>query len=175
MMKFAVIVFPGSNCDHDAYHVLNSMPNSAVNFIWHKEQDLKDYDTIIIPGGFSYGDYLRAGAIAQFSPIMSSVISEAKKGKKVIGICNGFQILIECGLLPGALLNNEKIKFLSKEVCLEVVNTDTSFTHLIDKTDKLLMPIAHKQGNYFADKDLLDQLEFNNQIAFKYKKSNPNG
>jgi len=175
MMRFAIIVFPGSNCDHDAYHVINSMPNSAVKFIWHKEQDLKDYDTIIIPGGFSYGDYLRAGAIAQFSPIMSSVVSEAKKGKKVIGICNGFQILIECGLLPGALLNNEKIKFLSKEVSLDVVNRDTSFTHLIAKDEELLMPIAHKQGNYFADKDLLDQLESNNQIAFKYKNPNPNG
>jgi len=175
MMKFAIIVFPGSNCDHDAYHVINSMPNSAVNFIWHKEQDLKDYDTIIIPGGFSYGDYLRAGAIAQFSPIMGSVVSEARKGKRVIGICNGFQILIECGLLPGALLNNENIKFLSKEVCLEAVNRETSFTHLIGEGDELLMPIAHKQGNYFADKDLLDELESNNQIAFKYKKSNPNG
>ncbi len=175
MMRFAIIVFPGSNCDHDAYHVINSMSNSVVKFVWHKEKDLRDYDTIIIPGGFSYGDYLRAGAIARFSPIMSSVISESKKGKKIIGICNGFQILIECGLLPGALLNNEKIKFLSKEVCLKVVNRGTSFTHLIDKDDELLMPIAHKQGNYFADKDLLDELESNNQIAFKYKNSNPNG
>ena len=175
MMKFAVIVFPGSNCDHDAYHVINSMPNSVVKFIWHKETDLKDYDAIIIPGGFSYGDYLRAGAIAQFSPIMNSVVLEAKKGKKVIGICNGFQILIECGLLPGALLNNKNIKFLSKEVCLEVVNDKTSFTHLISKQDELLMPIAHRQGNYFADKDLVNQLESNNQIAFRYKYENPNG
>ena len=175
MMKFAVIVFPGSNCDHDAYHVISSMSNSAVKFIWHKDTDLEHYDAIIITGGFSYGDYLRAGAIAQFSPIMNSVIAEAKKGKKVIGICNGFQILIECGLLPGALLNNKNIKFLSREVCLEVVNNKTSFTHLIDKKDELLMPIAHRQGNYFADKDLINQLESNNQIAFKYKYKNPNG
>ena len=175
MMKFAVIVFPGSNCDHDAYHVISSMPNSAVNFVWHKERDLKKYDVIIIPGGFSYGDYLRAGAIAQFSPIMQSVVEEAKKGKKIIGICNGFQILIECGLLPGALLNNSNIKFLSKEICLEVVNNKTPFTHLIKKDDELLMPIAHRQGNYFADEDLTDLLESNNQIAFKYKYQNPNG
>ena len=175
MMKFAVIVFPGSNCDHDAYHVVNSMSNSTAKFVWHKETDLEHYDAIIIPGGFSYGDYLRAGAIAQFSPIMNSVIAEAKKGKKVIGICNGFQILIECGLLPGALLNNKNIKFLSREVCLEVVNNKTSFTHLIDKKDELLMPIAHRQGNYFANKDLINQLESNDQIAFRYKYENPNG
>ena len=175
MKKFAVIVFPGSNCDHDAYHVINSMPNSLVKFIWHKETDLKDYDTIIIPGGFSYGDYLRAGAIARFSPIMNSVINESKKGKKIIGICNGFQILIECGLLPGALLNNKDIKFLSKEVSLKVVNNKTSFTHLIKKDDELSMPIAHKQGNYFANKELIKDLESNNQIAFKYKYKNPNG
>ncbi len=175
MMKFAVIVFPGSNCDHDAYHVINSMPNSVAKFIWHKEKDLKDYDAIVIPGGFSYGDYLRAGAIAQFSPIMNSVVEESKRGKKIIGICNGFQILIECGLLPEALLNNNNIKFLSKNVSLEVVNNKTSFTHLIDKDDNLLMPIAHKQGNYFANSELLDSLEYNNQIAFKYRHENPNG
>ena len=175
MMRFAVIVFPGSNCDHDAYHVINSMPNSVVKFVWHKEKDLKNYDVIVIPGGFSYGDYLRAGAIAQFSPIMKSVVEESKKGKKIIGICNGFQILIECGLLPGALLNNSNIKFLSKEICLEVVNNNTSFTHLIEKEDELLMPIAHRQGNYFADKDLMERLKSNDQIAFKYKYQNPNG
>ena len=109
MKKFAVIVFPGSNCDHDAYHVINSIDGASVNFVWHKETNLQNYDTIIIPGGFSYGDYLRAGAIARFSPIMKSVVQESKKGKKIIGICNGFQILIECGLLPGALLNNRNI------------------------------------------------------------------
>ena len=175
MMKFAVIVFPGSNCDYDAYHVVNSMSNSIAKFVWHKETDLKNYDAIIIPGGFSYGDYLRAGAIARFSPIMKSVVDESKKGKKIIGICNGFQILIECGLLPGSLLNNINIKFLSKNVSLEVTNNESCFTHLMNKKDTLTMPIAHRQGNYFASKDLIKELEDNNQIAFKYKYDNPNG
>ena len=175
MKKFAVTVFPGSNCDHDAYHVINSMDGASVNFVWHKEIDLSSYDAIIIPGGFSYGDYLRAGAIARFSPIMKSVIDESKKGKKIIGICNGFQILIECGLLPGALLNNKNIKFLSKTVSLSVTNNSSFFTHLMKKNETLSMPIAHKQGNYFADLDLIDSLEQNEQIAFKYKNSNPNG
>ncbi len=175
MKKFAVTVFPGSNCDHDAYHVINSMDGASVNFVWHKETDLSSYDAIIIPGGFSYGDYLRAGAIARFSPIMKSVIDESKKGKKIIGICNGFQILIECGLLPGALLNNKNIKFLSKTVSLSVTNNSSFFTHLMKKNETLSMPIAHKQGNYFADLDLIDSLEQNEQIAFKYKNSNPNG
>jgi len=175
MNRFAIIVFPGSNCDHDAYHVVKSIDNTSADFIWHKETDLKSYDAIIVPGGFSYGDYLRAGAIARFSPIMRAVIDESKKGKKIIGICNGFQILIECGLLPGSLLNNINIKFLSKNVSLEVVNNESSFTHLIDKKDVLSMPIAHRQGNYFADKELVKELEDNNQIAFKYKYENPNG
>ena len=175
MNRFAVIVFPGSNCDHDAYHVINSMENTSVNFVWHKETDLKQYDAIIIPGGFSYGDYLRAGAVARFSPIMQSIIDESKKGKKIIGICNGFQILIESGLLPGALLNNENIKFLSKTVSLDVINDSSGFTHLMEKNETLLMPIAHRQGNFFANKELVDHLESNNQIAFKYKYDNPNG
>jgi len=175
MNRFAVIVFPGSNCDHDAYHVLQSMDNTCVDFIWHKETNLENYDSIIVPGGFSYGDYLRAGAIARFSPIMKTVIEESKKGKKIIGICNGFQILIECGLLPGSLLNNVNIKFLSKTISLEVINNKTSFTHLIDSDEILSMPIAHKQGNYFANENLIKELEDNDQIAFKYKDNNPNG
>ena len=175
MNRFAVIVFPGSNCDHDAYHVLQSMDNTCVDFIWHKETNLENYDSIIVPGGFSYGDYLRAGAIARFSPIMKTVIEESKKGKKIIGICNGFQILIECGLLPGSLLNNVNIKFLSKTISLEVINNKTSFTHLIDSDETLSMPIAHKQGNYFANENLIKELEDNDQIAFKYKDNNPNG
>ena len=175
MNRFAIIVFPGSNCDHDAYHVIKSIDNTSVNFVWHKETNLKDYDSIIVPGGFSYGDYLRAGAIARFSPIMKAVINESKKGKKIIGICNGFQILIECGLLPGALLNNINIKFLSKNVSLKVVNDESSFTHLIDKKDVITMPIAHRQGNYFASTQVVQELEDNNQIAFKYKNENPNG
>ena len=175
MNRFAVIVFPGSNCDHDAYHVLQSMDNTCVDFIWHKETNLENYDSIIVPGGFSYGDYLRAGAIARFSPIMKTVIEESKKGKKIIGICNGFQILIECGLLPRSLLNNVNIKFLSKTISLEVINNKTSFTHLIDSDETLSMPIAHKQGNYFANENLIKELEDNDQIAFKYKDNNPNG
>ena len=173
--KFAIVVFPGSNCDHDAYHVIKSFNNASADFVWHKETDLSGYDSIVIPGGFSYGDYLTAGAIARFSPIMKAVVEESKKGKKVIGICNGFQILIECGLLPGSLLNNINIKFLSKEVSLEPVNTSSSFTHLLNKSESLSMPIAHRQGNYFADKELVDKLESNDQVAFKYKYENPNG
>ena len=175
MKRFAVIVFPGSNCDHDAYHVINSMENTSVDFIWHKENSLNDYDVIIVPGGFSYGDYLRAGAIARFSPIMKAVIEESKKGKQVIGICNGFQILIECGLLPGALITNKNIKFLSKPVFLNVVNNKTSFTHLLNEGDIISMPIAHKQGNYIANQNTVKELESNDQIAFKYHSNNPNG
>ena len=175
MKKVAIIVFPGSNCDHDAFYVFDSLKNVKVDFIWHKDSDLSLYDIIVIPGGFSYGDYLRAGAIARFSPIMKSIIAESKKGKKIIGICNGFQILIECGLLPGALIINKNIKFLSKMVCLDVINDESAFTHLFKKGDLISMPIAHRQGNYLADLDLIHRLEDNNQIAFKYHSQNLNG
>ena len=174
-MTVGIVVFPGSNCDHDAFHVFNSLDNVKVDFVWHKENDLNLYDIIVIPGGFSYGDYLRAGAIARFSPIMKAVISESKKGKKIIGICNGFQILIECGLLPGSLIINKDIKFLSKMISLNVVNDESSFTHLFDKGDVLSMPIAHRQGNYLANQSLIEELEANNQIAFKYESQNLNG
>ena len=127
--KFAVIVFPGSNCDHDAYYALKKIVGVDVEFIWHRESNLKDHTAILIPGGFSYGDYLRTGAIARFSPIMKSVINCAKKGKPVIGICNGFQILLECGLLPGALINNQNIKFLSKRVALQVASNESMFSN----------------------------------------------
>ena len=175
MKKVAIIVFPGSNCDHDAFYVFDSIGNVKVNFIWHKDSDLSLYDIIVIPGGFSYGDYLRAGAIARFSPIMKSIIEQSKKGKKIIGICNGFQILIECGLLPGSLIINKNIKFLSKMVSLNVVNRESAFTHLFNKGDLISMPIAHKQGNYLADSELIERLESNNQIAFKYQSENLNG
>ena len=175
MKKVAIIVFPGSNCDHDAFYVFDSLENVKVDFIWHKDSDLSLYDIIVIPGGFSYGDYLRAGAIARFSPIMKSIIAESKKGKKIIGICNGFQILIKCGLLPGALIINKNIKFLSKMVCLDVINDESAFTHLFKKGDLISMPIAHRQGNYLADSDLIHKLEDNNQIAFKYHSQNLNG
>ena len=173
-MKFAVIVFPGSNCDHDAYYALKNI-GFDVKFIWHKEKNLNDFDGILIPGGFSYGDYLRTGAIAKFSPIMKSVVEQSKKGKIIIGICNGFQILIESGLLPGALITNKNIKFISKQVSLKINSYSSVFTEKISKEKKIIkMPIAHKQGNYIATKETLKELKDNDQIIFKYA-DNPNG
>ena len=173
-MKFAIIVFPGSNCDYDAYYALKNI-GFDVKFIWHKEKKLDDFDGILIPGGFSYGDYLRTGAIAKFSPIMQSVIEQSKKGKIIIGICNGFQILIESGLLPGALITNKNIQFISKQVSLKINSYNSIFTDKISKEKKIIkMPIAHKQGNYIANKNTLKALEDNDQIIFKYK-NNPNG
>ena len=162
MTKCAVLVFPGSNCDNDAY------------FVWHKNSNLDSYNMILIPGGFSYGDYLRTGAIAKFSPIMKEVISKSKKGIPVIGICNGFQILLECGLLPGALINNKNIKFLSRDVILEVKNNSSVFTNKLKIGDTLKMPIAHREGNYIAGDDTLKLLEDNGRILFRYL-DNPNG
>ncbi len=172
--KFAVIVFPGSNCDYDAYYALKKTFNLEVEFIWHRENNLQNCNAILIPGGFSYGDYLRTGAIARFSPIMNSVIKAADKGLPVIGICNGFQILLECGLLPGALINNERIKFLSKKVVLNVESNQTIFSNKLNIGDKLKMPIAHKQGNYIASEDVIQKLIDYNRIVFKYE-NNPNG
>ena len=177
-MHFAVIVFPGSNCDHDAYHVFRHILDVPVDLVWHRETDLKKYDAIIIPGGFSYGDYLRTGAIARFSPVMESVIKEAHAGKPVFGICNGFQILIESGLLPGALIINQDVRFLSQDVTLEVDSTDSIYTRSLQKGRKLTMPIAHKQGNFIANDDTLKMLEVEDRIAFRYSKGkngNPNG
>ena len=173
-MKFAVIVFPGSNCDHDAFYALKKNLTTDVDFVWHKEASLNGFDAILIPGGFSYGDYLRTGAIARFSPIMNSIIEKADKGIPIIGICNGFQILLECGLLPGALINNKNIKFLSKDVILEVQNNSTVFTNRLKIGDKLKMPIAHKEGNYIANEETLKLLQDKNRIVFKYS-DNPNG
>ena len=173
-MKFAVIVFPGSNCDHDAYYVIKKHLGINVEFVWHQDSDLKAYDGIIIPGGFSYGDYLRAGAIARFSKVMDSIKNHADKGKAIIGICNGFQILVESALLPGALITNDSTSFISKSINLKVVNNNSLFTTQYKKNDKIRMPIAHKQGNYFADKILLKELKDNDQIAFQYI-DNPNG
>jgi len=173
-MKFAVIVFPGSNCDYDAYYVIKKHLQVDVDFIWHQDSDLANYDCIIIPGGFSYGDYLRAGAIARFSKIMKAIKNESSKGKIIIGICNGFQILVESGLLPGALITNNSTNFISKEVSLKVSTNNSLFTSLYKKNETIKMPIAHKQGNYFANNDLLKELKDNDQIAFKYT-DNPNG
>ncbi len=181
--KFGVVVFPGSNCDHDAYYALKKILHSDVTFLWHKENDLQNSNIIILPGGFSYGDYLRCGAIARFSPIMNSVIDFANKGGLVIGICNGFQILLEAGLLPGVLLKNKSLQFICKDVYLSVENRDTIFTRDIEAGRILKLPIAHGEGNYFADKETLKSLTDNNQIVFKYSsadgeisgKYNPNG
>ena len=172
--RIGVIVFPGSNCDYDAYYALKKIFNVEVKFIWHRETDLNGISGVLIPGGFSYGDYLRTGAIARFSPIMESIIKESKNGIPIIGICNGFQILLECGLLPGALINNSGIKFLSKNVTLKVESSSSLFSNKFNKNDSIRMPIAHKQGNYIADKETLKKLVDEDNIVFKYEK-NPNG
>ena len=173
-MKFAVIVFPGSNWDNDAYQVVEKHLGLSVDFVWHKDNNLDGYDCIIIPGGFSYGDYLRAGAVARFSNIMEEIKKASIKGKLIIGICNGFQILVESGLLPGALITNNSTSFISKNINLQVVNNESIFTSNYVKNETISMPIAHKQGNYYANSELLAQLKDNNQIAFKYT-NNPNG
>ena len=177
-MKFAVIVFPGSNCDYDAYYVINDILDISVNFVWHQDTDLNKYDGIIIPGGFSYGDYLRTGAIARFSPVMKSLIKQAEEGKPILGICNGFQILIESGLLPGSLIINQGVRFLSQNVTLTVENTDSIYTRSLVKGESLIMPIAHKQGNYIADDETLKILQEEGRIVFRYintSTGNPNG
>lgn len=166
--NFGVIVFPGSNCDHDAYHALAHVMNANARFLWHKDTDLSDIDFLLIPGGFSYGDYLRSGAIARFSPIMQSVIEFANQGKPVLGICNGFQILLEAGLLPGAMLHNQELRFVCKHTYIRCETSDTLFTRNIDKGSILKLPVAHGEGNYFTDSDQLKKLQDNNQIVFRY-------
>ncbi len=150
-MKFGIIVFPGSNCDHDAYHVISKQVGQPVDFIWHKDTDLKSYDAVIIPGGFSYGDYLRAGALARFSPVMESVKKFAASGRLVLGICNGFQILCEAGLLPGALIRNRDLHFICEHIHVRVETTDTPFTNEMKQRSVLRLPIAHAEGNYVCD------------------------
>jgi phosphoribosylformylglycinamidine synthase I len=182
-MKFGVVTFPGSNCDYDAYKaVVESFGEEAV-YIWHKDHDLQDADVIILPGGFSYGDYLRAGAIARFSPVMREVAAHAKSGRPVIGICNGFQIACEAGLLPGALLRNESLMFVSDAVYLRVDNADTMFTSEYESGQVLRIPVAHGDGRYTADESTLDDLEQSGQVVFRYvgrdgavaPYANPNG
>ncbi|MCD6119707.1 phosphoribosylformylglycinamidine synthase subunit PurQ [bacterium] len=167
-MKFGVVVFPGSNCDHDAYYAVRRVIGEDARFVWHTERDLESYDVIILPGGFSYGDYLRAGAIARFSPILESVIAHAKKGKPVIGICNGFQVLCECGLLPGALIRNRSLKFSCKWVNLRYEATGSIFTERYYVNEIVSMPIAHGEGNYFADNETLAMLEDTGRIVWRY-------
>lgn len=180
--KFGVVVFPGSNCDHDAYFAVKKILGFQAEFLWHKEKDLRGSDVIILPGGFSYGDYLRTGAIARFSPIMDSVHKFAENGGVVIGICNGFQILLELGLLPGVMQKNDSLKFVCKDVYLKIESNDNIFTKSI-KQKILKIPVAHGEGNYFTDENTLKELERNNQILFRYvspdgnakTEFNPNG
>lgn len=182
-MKFGVVVFPGSNCDQDCFYVVKDVLKQPVKYIWHKDTELDNLDCIILPGGFSYGDYLRTGAVARFSPVMDSVIDFAKRGGIVIGICNGFQILLESGLLPGAMLRNTNLHFICKYVYIKTENIKTPFTNLCKKNQILKIPIAHNEGNYHIDDDGLKSLEKNGQIVFRYcspdgdfnKESNPNG
>lgn len=174
-MKVAVIVFPGSNCDIDLYEALHTVCDADVEYVSYKQDNLDGFDAVMLPGGFSYGDYLRCGAIARFSPIMPAVIEFAKNGKPVFGTCNGFQILTEVGLLPGALKRNNSLKFVCKTVELTVENTNTPFTSLYKKGEKINLPIAHADGSYYADEELLAELEENGQVVFRYSKENPNG
>ncbi|MDF2068518.1 phosphoribosylformylglycinamidine synthase subunit PurQ [Bacillus sp. Cr_A10] len=174
-MKFAVIVFPGSNCDLDMYHAIKDELGEEVEYVWHDEKDLSGFDGILLPGGFSYGDYLRCGAISRFSNVMSEVVKAAEAGKPVLGICNGFQVLTEAGLLPGALLRNKNLKFMCRTVDLKVVNNETQFTSAYKKDEIIQIPIAHGEGNYYCDEETLATLKENNQIVFTYASENPNG
>ena len=181
-MKFGVVVLPGSNCDHDALHVAK-LVGAAAEVLWHKDTDVKGVDCVIVPGGFAYGDYLRAGALAKFAPIMEPIRKHAADGGLVFGICNGFQVLTEAGLLPGALMRNAHLRFLSRDVFLRTEETDTPFTNQYETGQLMRVPIAHGEGNYFADDATLDELERNRQVVFRYcdesgritSDANPNG
>jgi len=182
-MKFGVIIFPGSNCDHDAYWTIQQVAKQPVTFLWHESHDLQNCDAVIVPGGFAYGDYLRTGAIARFSPVMQSVKKFADAGGLVLGICNGFQILTEAGLLPGALMRNAGLKYICKQVHLRVETTDSAFTNQLVKGNVLQIPIGHMEGNYFCTPEELHALEEEDRIAFRYAtptgeitaEANPNG
>jgi phosphoribosylformylglycinamidine synthase len=182
-MKFGIVTFPGSNCDYDALQAITEILGEEATYLWHKDHDLQGSDVIILPGGFSYGDYLRAGAIARFSPIMLDVVAHAKAGGPVLAICNGFQIACEAGLLPGALMRNSHLQFVSAEVRIRVENDDTMFTNLYDRGEILRIPVAHGDGRYVASTDVLDQLEAEGRVVFRYVEAggavsadaNPNG
>lgn len=182
-MKFGVVTFPGSNCDYDAFHAITEILGEEAVYLWHKDHDLQGSDVIILPGGFSYGDYLRAGAIARFSPIMQEVIAHARSGAPVIGICNGFQIACEAGLLPGALMRNSHLQFVSAKVIVRVESADTLFTNRYERGDLLRIPVAHGEGRYVASPDVLDGLENEGRVVFRYadakgnlsSDANPNG
>jgi len=182
-MKFGVVVFPGSNCDHDAYYALGKILHQSVEFLWHQSEEINGFDAILLPGGFSFGDYLRTGAIARFSPVMRAVKKFARAGGPVLGVCNGFQILCEAGLLPGVLQRNAGLRFVCRQVHVRVETTDTPFTAAAKSGQVLQMPIAHGDGNYFCDQAVLADLERNQQIVFRYSTAdgrvdaaaNPNG
>ena len=167
-MKFSIIVFPGSNCDHDAYHAAKHVLGQEAEFVWHKETSLKGADVVVLPGGFSHGDYLRTGAIARFSPVMTAVGDFARSGGPVLGICNGFQILCEAGLLPGAMLRNRDLKFHCEHVHIRVEQTDTPFTSRASKGQVLRIPIAHGEGNYYAEPEVVSELEASGRVIFRY-------
>lgn len=181
--KLGVVVFPGSNCDHDLYHVLKHVLGQEVRFVWHKETELSDLQALFLPGGFSYGDYLRAGAIARFSPVMNEVVRFAQQGRPVMGICNGFQMLCEAGLLPGALMRNRGLEFVCRQVYIRVEHAGSLFTQAFQAGQVLKMPIAHGEGNYFAEADTLAALEESGRVLFRYctrdgrvsDEANPNG
>jgi phosphoribosylformylglycinamidine synthase subunit PurQ / glutaminase len=182
-MKFAIVVFPGSNCDHDAYHAARDVLGQDADYVWHKDTDLKGADVVILPGGFAHGDYLRCGAMARFSPIMREVQAFAARGGPVLGICNGFQVLLEAGLLPGAMLRNRSLKFQCEHVHIRVEQTDTPFTLACRRGQVLRIPIAHGEGNYFAEPEVIARLDANRQVVFRYTNAtglvvddaNPNG
>ena len=182
-MKFAVVVFPGSNCDHDAYYVAKHVLGADAEMVWHKDTSLKGADVVVLPGGFAHGDYLRTGAVARFSPVMSEVKRFAAAGGPVIGICNGFQVLLEAGLLPGAMLRNRSLQYQCEHVFVRVEQTETPFTLACRKGQVLRIPIAHGEGNYYAEPEVIDRLERNRQVVFRYTtasgeatpEANPNG
>lgn len=182
-MKFGVLVFPGSNCDHDTYNVFESVLHQPVTMLWHASEDLQGCDAVLVPGGFAYGDYLRTGALARFSPIMGAVKKFADRGGLVMGICNGFQILCESGLLPGALMRNAGQRYICRQVHLRAESVDSAFTHTLTKGEVLRIPIGHMEGNYFCDEATLAQLNKQNRVAFRYcsptgeitREANPNG
>ena len=174
-MRTGIVVFPGSNCDRDVHHVLNDVMGINAQYIWHTKESIDEYDALILPGGFSYGDRLRAGVIAAKSPIVEAIKQKAHEGLPILGICNGFQILVEAGLLPGALVKNVKLKFSCKWLKMEVLNVNTPFTNMFKLNDEIQIPIAHGEGRFVIGDDTLDELKQNHQIVFKYKDQNPNG
>jgi phosphoribosylformylglycinamidine synthase len=182
-VKFAIVVFPGSNCDADCLHIARDLLGCEAEYVWHKDRDLKGADAVVLPGGFAYGDYLRAGALARFSPVMESVSDFAKLGRPVLGICNGFQVLLEAGLLPGAVRVNRGLRYVCRDVFMRVENTETAFTRLYERGSVVRMPIGHMEGNYTAPPETLDALEREARVAFRYcdangrvtDEANPNG